>query len=72
MIRKGRPPTTNLYKDERLALKALREEKNVIILPADKGNATLVMDAAEYKKKKRNCWKTQVYKNLKKDPRLAT
>ena len=38
-------------KDERTALKTLRQDETITILPADKGNATVVMDTEEYKQK---------------------
>ena len=52
--------TTKLYKpniiaEERQALKKLQQEKSIIVLPADKGKATVVMDASEYDKKLRRC-----------------
>ena len=30
------------------AVKRLRNEKSIVILPADKGNATVVMDRTDY------------------------
>ena len=36
---------------ERQALKSLQDNNNIIILPADKGNATVVIDRVEYSNK---------------------
>ena len=35
---------SNLTKDEQQALKRLKNDKNIVILPADKGRVTVVMD----------------------------
>lgn len=40
-----------LSADERGAIKRLRENGEIVILPADKGNATVVLDTAVYKRK---------------------
>ena len=47
VLKKAKPPPPNMHKEERAALKTLKQDKNIIILPADKGNATVVMDAAQ-------------------------
>ena len=39
---------TKISKAERQAIKSLREDNSSIILPEDKGNATVVMDRVEY------------------------
>ena len=38
----------NLTKDERQALKRLRNDNDILILPADKGRVTVVMDKTDY------------------------
>ena len=38
----------NLTKDEQQALKRLKNDKNIVILPADKGRVTVVMDKTDY------------------------
>ena len=60
-----------LDRSERAALKLLKEDKDITVLPADKGNATVVMDTAQYEKVK-NLLADPVYKKLKKDPTPAT
>ena len=47
MIEKSKPPKSN----QRLALKSLQSDTNIIILPADKGNAIVVIDKVEYSNK---------------------
>ena len=39
---------SNLTKDERQALKRLKTDENIVILPADKGRVTDVMDKTDY------------------------
>ena len=48
ILRRAKLPRDNLTKDQRLALKKLREEKDVVILPADKGNSTVLMNSSGY------------------------
>ena len=42
-LEKSKPPKPNISNTERLAIKSLQDHDNIIILLADKGNATLVM-----------------------------
>ena len=39
---------SNLTKDEQHALKRLRNDKDIVILPDDKGRVTVVMDKTDY------------------------
>ena len=39
---------SNLTKDEQQALKRLKTDENIVILPADKGRVTVVMDKTDY------------------------
>ena len=50
-LEKSKPSKPNISKTERLALKSLKEDNSTIILPADKGNATVIMDRVEYSNK---------------------
>lgn len=61
VLKKAKPPPPNLDKDERTALKTLRMSDNITILPADKGNATVVMDTDQYKEKLKNLLEDPVY-----------
>ena len=71
VLRKANPPEDNLTGRQRRALKELREMKDVVILPADKGNATVLLMREEYSTKMRNMLATPTYKELKKDPTAA-
>ncbi|XP_064461588.1 uncharacterized protein LOC135371468 [Ornithodoros turicata] len=44
-------PPSNLSKQERSALRDLRSDKSVIVLPADKGKGTVMLDTEDYRTK---------------------
>ena len=43
ILRRAKVPRSNLTKEQRTALKELRGLEDEVILPADKGNATVMM-----------------------------
>jgi len=51
-----------------LALQDLNRDTDIIVLPADKGNTTVVMNTSDYKKKMKNLLLDKAYKKLIKDP----
>lgn len=56
---------SNLSKEEKLAIKTLKQDQNIIIKPADKGSATVIMDKSEYiKEANRQLSNTLHYKKL--------
>ena len=72
-ITRAKRPMKNVTKEERKAMKDLREDKNIRILQADKGNATVVLDAMDYDSKVHDLIDdTKSYRILKKDPTRAT
>lgn len=66
------PTPYNMHKEKQAALKTLKQDKNIVILPADKGNATVVMDAAQYEEKVASLLEDTVYEKVKRDPTAAT
>ena len=68
LLRKAKLPKSNLTKVQRGALKDLRAMDDVIILPADKGNATVVMSKEEYDHKIMALLDTPTYRRLPRDP----
>ena len=65
----AKPPRSNVSKGERQAIDELKKLKDIVILPADKGKATVVLDKEEYMSKvKLMLSDTKTYKMLKKDP----
>ncbi len=62
-------PKDNMKKEHRKALKELRSLEDEVILPADKGNATVMMKKSDYDERMRGMLEdTTTYKKLKKDP----
>ena len=53
---------------EKQAIKSLNADKNITILPADKGNATVIMDTTDYKEKIEELLEPHTYKKLNQDP----
>ena len=64
----SKQPTDNLPKQERQALKTLKDDKDIMILPADKGNATVLLNATDYTNKVELILDDGTYRQLKKDP----
>ena len=50
-IKSAKIPKSSLNKDQRQALKDLTKEKSILVLPADKGKCTIVMDTDDYETK---------------------
>ena len=71
-LEKSKPPKPNISKTERQALKSLQDDDSIIILPADKGNATVVMDRLEYSNKLTDLIGNGGYSKIKKDSTLKT
>ena len=63
---------SNLTKEKRHALKWLRNDENIVILPVNKGRVTVVMDKTDYHKKMDALLnKKQAHKELKREPTPA-
>ena len=67
-IIQARPPKSNVRKEEREALRDLRNDSSIVLLEADKGNSTVVMDAEDYEKKALDLIEKPPFKKLAKDP----
>ena len=68
----GCKTNNNLTNDERQALKRLKTDKDIVILPADKGQVTVVMDRTDYHNKMNELVNDkQTYEELKRDPTPA-
>ena len=64
----ARPPKKNLSGKLQKAIRDLRRDKDITILPADKGNATVVMDRSDYTTKMADLLEDPAYKKLKRNP----
>ena len=69
VLRKPHHPKSNLSKDEIIAMKQLKADKNRMVLTADKGVALVVMDTVEYIKKAKDILEdTNTYRVIQTDP----
>ena len=68
IIRDKSLPTSNISKAQRAALAELKANTDFVILPADKGNKTVVLDRTEYETKLSNLLQDPSYRKLNKDP----
>ena len=68
-LNRAKKTTPNLHPEETKALSQLRKDTSLMILPADKGRATVVMDRESYDDKVTSMLSdTTTYKPLPKDP----
>ena len=58
----------NITKEMRDALKTRKEDESIMVLPADKGRASVVMDTDTYRAKMSTLIENGPYQLLKKDP----
>ena len=66
---KAKLPPPNVTQEERESLKSLSKDKDITILPADKGRSTVVLDTASYHSKVSELLRDdKTYEPLKKDP----
>ena len=49
ILKRSKPPPPTI-KDERVALRTLKEKNNIVILPVDKWTATVVMETSDFVK----------------------
>ena len=69
ILLEAKKPIPNLSKTESKALKELREDESIVILPADKGKCLVIMDNDEYIQKMEDKLKdVTTYKPIKSDP----
>ncbi len=50
ILKTAKLPPSNINKQEAKAIKALAKNKDITILPTDKGRTTVIMDMEEYEK----------------------
>ncbi|XP_071450003.1 uncharacterized protein [Hetaerina americana] len=68
ILRNARPPKMNITGAERRALSDLRGNENILILPADKGNSTVLMKRGDYEMKISRMREDSTYRKLRSDP----
>ncbi|XP_070395454.1 uncharacterized protein [Dermacentor albipictus] len=68
---RAHPSASPLSAEENKAIKDLRSNQNLVILPADKGNATVLLNRTDYRDKMLSLLADEAtYSRLKKDPTL--
>ena len=69
VMKSAKLPKPNITKKEREALVELSKEKSLMILPADEGKVTAIMDTGEYEYKVKTMLSDdKTYEKLNKDP----
>ena len=69
VLKKFKPPKSNLNQAESEALEKLQRDRDIEILPADKGRCTVVMNKKDYQSKVNTLLSdSKTYEKLKKDP----
>ena len=67
-LRHAKPPKPNLSAQQRKALHNLKDDTNIVIVPADKGRATVILDKQDYTLKMMETLKDDKYSILRRDP----
>ncbi|KAL9979787.1 hypothetical protein ACROYT_G017502 [Oculina patagonica] len=68
ILQQAEPPEPNITKEMRDTLKRLKEDESIMVLPEDKGRASVVMDADTYRTKISTLIDTGPYQRLNRDP----
>ena len=68
ILQQAEPPEPNITKEMRDALKSLKEDESIMVLPADKGCASVVMDTDTYWAKMSTLIENGPYQLPNKDP----
>ena len=73
LLSKAKPQQSNILRKESHAVCSLKADPHLMILPADKGCATVILDCCEYDKKLQTILDDpQTYKKIDKDPGPCT
>ena len=68
ILQQAEPPEPNITREMRDALKSLKEDESIMVHPADKGRASVVMDIDTYRAKMSTLIENGPYQLLNKDP----
>ena len=67
LLRRAKPPKSHISREEKKALKELKEDQDRMVLTADKGVALVVMDRKEYQQKIEGVLATPAYRAITSD-----
>ena len=68
ILRRSTPPESNISMEEKEALQELKNNEDIVIVPADKGNATVVLDAVDYEQKAMDVIGKKPFERVDNDP----
>ena len=68
LLQNSKPPKNSLSKDKRKAFKELQSDTSIVILPAEKGRSTVILNREDYLEKYMDHIINGPYQLLKKDP----
>ena len=68
IMKKTKPPMSNISKEEARAIKELKKDQDRMVLTADKGVSMVVMDREEYERKSEDLLNQPTYRVLSSDP----
>ena len=68
IMKKTKPPKSNISKEEARAIKELKKDQDRMVLTADKGVSMVVMDREEYERKSKDLLNQPTYRVLPSDP----
>ena len=71
-LRDARPPRPNLSFRQRQVICNLKKDTSIVILPADKGRVTVVMNKEDYVSKRQQVVRDEKYTALHRDPTVRT
>ena len=60
----AKSPKSNPSRELQKAVKNLQEDRDIVILPADKGNATVILDQADYAAKMEHLLEDRAYRKV--------
>jgi hypothetical protein len=72
IIKSSSRPRSNITMAESKALRTLKNNTDLTILPADKGNATVILNTSDYKQKSTSILEDPAYRRLTRDPTDST
>ncbi|XP_071500039.1 uncharacterized protein [Diadema antillarum] len=68
VLQQAKPPKPNITGEMHRALETLKKDRDIIVLPADKGRAAVILNTSDYKGKMTDLLSTGSYREIKRDP----
>ncbi|XP_047002873.1 uncharacterized protein LOC124620249 [Schistocerca americana] len=68
VLNKAKPPKQNINAEEYHTIKELRDNHHLVVVQADKGNATEFLDTTDYNKRMEDILAEAIYKKLQGNP----